>query len=131
MNTFTIYIRGILDNVRGTCIILIGIAAALTIIPTIIFAESSGKEPYETDLAYEGRRKKQAKILKLPKIFMPIGFILLIMQALIPSSGTFAAMTIIPGIANSDVIKKDLPDLYQAAMDKLKESLGVEKKVEK
>lgn len=62
---------------------------------------------------------------------MPIGFILLIMQALIPSSGTFAAMTIIPGIANSDVIKKDLPDLYQAAMDKLKESLGVEKKVEK
>lgn len=84
--------------------------------------------------ALEERRKRQAKMLKFPKfpkIFMPIGFILLIVQALIPSSGTFAAMTIIPEIANSDVIKKDLPDLYQAAMDKLKESLGVEKKVEK
>lgn len=134
MNTFTIYIWGILDNVKCTCIVLVGIAAALTIIPTIIFVGGSGKEPYETTAAYEERRKRKAKMLKFPKfpkIFMPIGFILLIVQALIPSSGTFAAMTIIPEIANSDVIKKDLPDLYQAAMDKLKESLGTEKKVEK
>lgn len=48
MNTFTIYLWGILDNVKCTCVILIGIAAALTIIPTIIFADGSNKEPYET-----------------------------------------------------------------------------------
>lgn len=56
MNTFTIYIW-------GTCIILVGIAAALTIIPTVIFVGGSGKEPYETTAAYEERRKRQARLL--------------------------------------------------------------------
>lgn len=131
MNTFTIYLWGILDDVRIGCVYLICVAAVLAIAPILIVAAMSGKGYLETEKDYQIRRSKGNSILKLTKIFLPVSLALLMIRTLIPSSNTFAAMVIVPEITNSDVIKKDLPDLYRAAMDKLKESLEVEKKVEK
>lgn len=130
MNTFTIYLWGILDDVRIGCIYLSCAAAALAIAPILIVAGTAEKGYFEKWEDYEIRRKKERSILKLTKIFLPISLVILMIRTLIPSSNTFAAMVIIPEIVNSDVIKKDLPDLYKAAKDKLQESL-VEKKVEK
>jgi hypothetical protein len=44
-----------------------------------------------------------------------------------PSSKTIAAMVVIPEIANSDVIKRDIPDIYEAAIGKLRAELGMQK----
>lgn len=48
---------------------------------------------------------------------------------LIPSSSTVAMMVIIPEIANSKALQKDVPDIYNAAVDALKKQLT--KEVEK
>lgn len=132
MNTFTIYLWGILDDVRIGCIYLICVAAVLAIAPILVIAATSGKGYLETHEDYESRRQKECRpFFRFTKIFLPISLALLMIRTLIPSSNTFAAIVIIPEITNSDVIKKDLPDLYKAAMDKLKESLEVEKKPER
>ena len=52
-----------------------------------------------------------------------IGIPILTAWALMPSSKTIAAMVIAPAIANSEVIKRDIPDIYEAAISKLKEAL--------
>ena len=50
---------------------------------------------------------------------------------LIPDSKTIAAMVVIPVIAESDAIREDIPQLYGAAIEKLKESLELNPAVEK
>ncbi len=57
-----------------------------------------------------------------------ISCFLAILVTLIPKTKTLAAIIIIPKIANSEAIQKDLPDLYKLGVEKLKESLGQEKK---
>lgn len=44
----------------------------------------------------------------------------------IPSSSTVAMMVIIPEIANSKALQKDVPDIYNAAVDALKKQLAKE-----
>lgn len=41
----------------------------------------------------------------------------------LPSSNTIAMMAVIPQIAESKIVQKDLPDLYNAAVEALKSSL--------
>jgi len=56
------------------------------------------------------------------KLFIS-GFIFLSLAVLTPSSKTIAMMVVIPAIANSEVIQKDVPELYSLAIDALKENL--------
>lgn len=42
---------------------------------------------------------------------------------LLPSSSTIAMMVVVPEIAHSKVIQQDLPDIYNAAVDALKNQL--------
>lgn len=50
-----------------------------------------------------------------------------LLAAFIPSSNTVAMMVVIPKIANSEAIQRDLPDVYRAAVDALKEQLKTKK----
>jgi hypothetical protein len=43
---------------------------------------------------------------------------------LMPSTNTLAAMFIAPAIANSEVVQKDVPELYNLAVEALKQKLG-------
>ena len=45
-------------------------------------------------------------------------------EALIPNKKTMAAMFIVPAIVNSKPIQQDLPEIYNLAMQKLKEELS-------
>jgi hypothetical protein len=49
--------------------------------------------------------------------------LMLIISAFIPSSKTIAMMVVIPEIAHSKVIQQDLPDIYNAAVNALKNQL--------
>ena len=46
-----------------------------------------------------------------------------VLNVFIPSSSTIAMMVVIPEIAHSKVIQQDLPDIYNAAVDALKNQL--------
>jgi hypothetical protein len=46
-----------------------------------------------------------------------------VVGAIIPSSKTIAMMVVIPNLAESKVIQQDLPDLYNAAVQSLKDQL--------
>lgn len=48
-----------------------------------------------------------------------------------PSTKTLAAMIVVPAIANSQAVQKDFPQLYDLAVNKLKEQLAPSKEVEK
>lgn len=53
-----------------------------------------------------------------------VGFVLSILAYLIvPSSNTVAMMVVIPKIAESKAVQQDLPDLYNAAVQALKDQL--------
>lgn len=45
------------------------------------------------------------------------------LKTLIPSSNTIAMMVVIPQIAESKMVQKDLPELYNAAVEALKNNL--------
>ena len=49
--------------------------------------------------------------------------ILSLILTFIPNSKVLATMIILPEIANSEVIKKDLPEIYNLAVEKLKTEL--------
>lgn len=53
------------------------------------------------------------------KLFFPITILSFLLAVFIPSSKTYAAMVILPKIAQSDVIKKDVPEMYEAAKNLL------------
>ena len=48
---------------------------------------------------------------------------LAVLAAALPPTKTLAAMIIVPAIANSDAIQKDVPEIYELAKDRLKEAL--------
>lgn len=117
MTTTMIYIWGIADNIGSafTIIAIVGLvlAGVLLAISGIAKAESAEDETVAALIA--GFNKA-----------LTAGLIALVLAALMPSSKTIAAMVVIPEIANSDVIKRDLPDIYAAAIGKLKAELGVQ-----
>ena len=50
----------------------------------------------------------------------------LILSSIIPTSKDFALIYVLPQIAQSEVIEKDVPELYNAAIKKLKEMIQEE-----
>ncbi len=67
--------------------------------------------------------------IKIPKktvflLLIPFGLLFAGLAVFLPSSNTFAAMVVIPRITESEAIQKDLPELYKAAVEKLKEELA-------
>ena len=62
-------------------------------------------------------------IKKFLKIIACVASVSGLATAFIPSTKTLATMVVIPAIANSDVLQKDMPELYNLAKEKLKESI--------
>lgn len=60
---------------------------------------------------------------KWGKAMMIAGLSVFMAASFIPSSNAIAMMVVIPQIAESKIVKTDLPDLYNAAVEALKSSL--------
>ena len=71
------------------------------------------------------------------KVFIPsiacavLGMIAGLFHALMPSSKTVALMVVVPAIVNSQPVQKDLPEIYNAGIQMLKEKMGVPEVAEK
>lgn len=68
---------------------------------------------------YEEEIKKQ---FKLTGLILAILFpIFLFATTFIPSSKQYALIKVLPAISNSEIIQKDMPEMYKIAKDYLKE----------
>lgn len=115
MNTITplsIYLFGLLDKINTFCVVGIIVALGLSV-PFIVTA---------------GVENDWLPIKKYWKIYVSVLSTLVLTATFLPSSKTYAAMVILPQIAQSDVIKKDVPEMYEAAKNLL---LDNTKKAEK
>ena len=114
--TTLIYFYGIVDKI-------ITISFALSIISflfgSLLIIESD----------YNSKSEETFQKSKKPLRF--VGFFSLLIAVLTPSSSTIAQMAIIPKLVESDAVKKDLPELYDIAVDALKKTLKGENTAEK
>ena len=115
MTTTVIYLWGIADDFNNAMIGLFGVLFALSFVAGAFYLASESDGDAKSSDLYAARFKK----------LLTLGFVSLAAWILIPSSKTIAAMVVIPAIAQSDVIKRDLPEIYSAAVNKLKEELGI------
>jgi len=114
MNAFTIYFWGIADQVQGTFTLLTVLLIFAFIVFTTIY--SAAKHVGDEDMFIPMRKQLFSVGLAL--------FVSLIGATLTPDSKTIAAMVIIPEIVRSDAVKRDLPELYDMAIKKLKDELS-------
>lgn len=114
ISPFLIYLWQLADEMKGVCAIaatVLFVASIITLVCTC--GPHYGKEDEESAL---GMRKWLGRKVWIPSL-------LAILAVLLPSSKTIAMMVIIPSIANSSVIQKDVPELYKFAVDALKSQL--------
>ncbi len=112
-STLIIYLWGILDSVQHgfqIATIIPASIAGMGFLFCLIAAD---------DMKAETRKRGLKAMYWMAGIAAFFGFL----RMLTPSSTTFAAMVIIPEIIESKAIQKDLPELYDAAVNKLKEEL--------
>lgn len=110
MNPFTIYLVGIADSFICTSIILAFILLIYFLLGLISNKENDCEKGDKDYVA----GTKQSFI---------IAIIFIICATFTPSTKLLATMIILPEIANSEVIKKDLPEIYDLAVEKLKTEL--------
>lgn len=95
----------------------LGIAGIIiSIISLIIFAgvkDENSESPYLSTIS---------KVIKF--VLIPMTIISWLTFALFPRSNTIAMMVVIPELANSKMIKEDLPQIYDVAIDALKKQLA-------
>lgn len=114
MNPFLIYIWGIVDNISVTA----GIFSFLLLTGVVILS-----------LYLLGMDDPESKTLR--NRLGITGAICLFVGLFTPDSKTIAAMVVIPALIESDAVREDIPQLYDAAIEKLKESLELIPSVEK
>ena len=66
---------------------------------------------------------EESAYMKHLKFTIPLFFLCIILKGVMPSSKTVAMMYVIPAVANSAPIQRDLPELYDMAVGALKEYL--------
>jgi hypothetical protein len=103
-----------------TSIILLVIHGFATAEAAKLKAKKSPDGYYDDDIALN-----EAAILWTSKWrrTLPASILAAGLAALLPSSNTIAMMVIIPKIAESKVLQQDLPDIYNAAVQALKDQL--------
>lgn len=110
--TTLIYIWGVIEGVKVFFIIL---SVAFLLMSFIKVMADTGSE-------------LEIVIERLAKIMFSASLFFAMCATLTPSKETFAAMIIVPEIAKSDAIRKDLPEIYDMAVKKIKDELVVEVK---
>lgn len=110
MSALLIYLVGIVDSIKNLLLICTICLAVYSLVAKILNVENCSEKG---DDDYTGGGK--ASLIS--------AIILSLILTFIPSSKVLATMIILPEIANSEVIKKDLPEIYNLAVEKLKTEL--------
>ncbi len=115
LSPFLIYLWGQADKLvsifGGVAGIALLIGGILTIVTSLMPAtEFISEEQYK-------------KIRKLGLASLTIGGFFISAYVVTPESKTIATMVVLPAIVNSQPIQKDLPDIYNLAVDTLKKKI--------
>ena len=131
ISPITIYLWQLVDQLRITSIPLSSISIILVIISMLVWcnysteaAKEENRRPDRIDAADLASYKQLHLFWKgVCKIAAALAILTCGSYVLVPSANTVAMMVIIPEIAQSKVIQKDLPDIYNAAVEALKGDL--------
>lgn len=131
MSGFMLYLFTRLDSF---CSLLSGLAAVSIIclfvlsMLYLIFKKLDGRY-------YDAEEERYVKVYeKHIKKLLRLVFILATLKMLIPSSKEAALIYVIPKLSNSEItdkLKKDVPDIYNLAMEAIKEKIIDSSKTEK
>lgn len=121
MNIWTIYIWGILDAVRD----MLAFVCATCLVALVFTGLTLGADEGEDGGIFSINLTPgaHASLSRALKWLIAVSIFTGAVRTFTPSGNTFAAMIILPEIAKSEAIQKDLPEIYSAAVDRLKESL--------
>ena len=103
----TIYIWQLADGLKNACG---GLSFLCAVLAVIVFAIACKEDWPRVALGAAG--------------IFACTIILAAMSVLLPSSKTIAMMYVIPKMADSEVIKKDVPEMYEMAKEALREYVG-------
>lgn len=103
---FIIYLWGVVDSISAA-------ACAITMMASI-----GGIMALAFSYAEELPQIRKPAILGLC-----VAFLAMLVAVFTPTSKTLALMVVVPAILNSEPVQKDLPDLYNIAVEALKENL--------
>lgn len=113
ISAFTIYLWGISENIQLVASIISFVSGVATLISgvgaAIITCPSEKDERESAKMVF----RFASKVL-IPSLLLAIA---------IPDKKTIACMVIVPAIVESKVIQQDVPELYNMAVESLKESL--------
>lgn len=107
----TLYWITRLDNLYGTFTFIV-VSGIIALVITIIVYFTN--DPYDDEKVYYHRWMKRFGITALT---------VLILGIFIPTSKEMAMFYVVPRIAEYDVIKRDVPELYDMGVDALKDWL--------
>lgn len=135
MSGFMLYLFTRLDSF---CSLLSGLAVVSIIclfvlsMLYLIFKKLDGRyyDAEEERYVYEWIKVYEKHIKKLLRLV----FILVTLKTLIPSSKEASLIYVIPKLSNSEItdkLKKDVPDIYNLAMEAIKEKITDSSKTEK
>lgn len=112
ISPWTIYLWGQLDNIVALCM-------ALTVVSAIACGAMIMAGVVESDFDVEAAKKWRTRGVKA----LPLAILFGLLAAATPSSNTYAMMVVIPAIANSKAVQRDIPELYDIAIEALKARL--------
>lgn len=115
LSPWLVYLWGIADAVKDSCGFLAFLSGLFALIGAIVVPMLL--EDKETPESI------RVSLKKLRSVITVTFFVTTPLAIFTPSSKTIAIMVIAPAIVNSDPIQKDLPEIYNAAVDALKEQL--------
>lgn len=110
ISALTIYLWQLADSLCGTLTVLSFVSGITALIASVGCAVVHG----------EGVDDLKAPAKRLATWCAGAFTVILLAKTLTPSSNTVAMMVVIPKLAESKVIQKDIPDLYNAAVEALK-----------
>ena len=108
MSPFLIYLISIFEPIAILSAITVTILGL--VIGAMLLHNKCFKESYEKEIIISKN---------LPRLF----FISLFFVVFVPSKETAYQMIVVPAIVNSQAIQKDLPEIYNLAIEKLKNQL--------
>ena len=74
-------------------------------------------------IALSNEPEEQARFTKYAPLTWKLTSFIFLVRLFIPSSEAIAVMVVVPKLVNSEVVQKDIPELYSIAIEALKSKL--------
>lgn len=137
IDALTIYLWQLADSIHHASLSfwIIGTILGIVFMILSLIAKSNAADAAIDAARYSGsdNKKELAKVQeetkwaaltgKVSYRLMIVGILGMLTRTLAPSSDTIAMMVVIPAIVDSKIVQQDLPELYNAAVGALKDSL--------